>query len=56
MMQNTLRMERKARGQDKVLAHTTINREVQSCSTMNKHPPHGMQGSKPRRDVYPTPL
>ena len=33
-MQNTLRMEHKARGQDEVLAHTTINQEVQSCSTM----------------------
>ena len=33
-MENTLRMERKARGQDEVLAYTTINREVQSYSTM----------------------
>ena len=33
-MQNTLRMERKARGKDEVLAHTTINWEVQSYSTM----------------------
>ena len=33
-MQNTLRMERKDRDQEEVLAHTTINWEVQSYSTM----------------------
>ena len=34
MIQKTLSMECKARGQDEVFAHTTINREVQTCSTM----------------------
>ena len=52
MIQNTLCMECKARGQDKVFAHTTINWEVRSCSTWNKHPLHGMQGSRPRQGAY----
>ena len=34
MIQNTLRMELKAWDQDKVFAHTTINLEIQPCSTM----------------------
>jgi len=34
MIQNTHRMECKAQGQDEVFAHSTINLEVQSCTTM----------------------
>ena len=40
MIQKTLSMECKAQGQDEVFADTTINWEVQTCSTVKLNTLH----------------